>query len=117
MKFQSGETNIICTDLERSKHFYCTILGFAFVEMEDGCARLRNDNQHYLLLPFAQRSDRASIYCEDARFSLDLMVSDLPAAWDYLQQHDVDYARSYADGARSFWIRDPDGLVLEIIGL
>ena len=43
-------------------------------------------------------------------------LSDLAAAFAYFNQYGVTMERAYEPGAPSFIIRDPDGLIIEIIG-
>ena len=43
MRFRMGETNIICTDLERSLHFYRDLLGFEALEPEGPAWHLECD--------------------------------------------------------------------------
>ena len=45
MRFSPGETNVICTQLERSLVFYRDVLGYRVVEEEDGAVRLAELNE------------------------------------------------------------------------
>ena len=112
--FEPGETNVVCTDLERSAQFYRDTLGFRFVEEEDGAMRLDVGGRSFLLLPFAERED-AEPYGSRATFSIDLMVDDLGAASERLRAAGARFDREWAAGARSVIVRDPDGLVIEVI--
>lgn len=87
MKFTPGEINIICTNLEQSRHFYCEILGFEKVSEEDGAVHLQCHGRQYLLLPVAQQPSSSATYCSKAEFSMDLMVADIKAAANYLHKH------------------------------
>ncbi|MCA9838631.1 MAG: hypothetical protein KC422_17060 [Trueperaceae bacterium] len=49
MNFEPGEINIICTHLTASRHFYEEILGFEFIEEEQGAVRLSCKQQNFLL--------------------------------------------------------------------
>lgn len=116
MKFESGELNIICTDLEASLYFYKDILGFEFVKDDEGAVRLKNGDSAYLLLPFAQGRQPASPYCSLAMLSFDLLVPDLGSAFEYLKQKQVKFETEWQEGKPSFVIKDPDGLFIEVIG-
>jgi catechol 2,3-dioxygenase-like lactoylglutathione lyase family enzyme len=115
MKFTPGEINIICTNIEESLHFYRDLLGFEVLEEEDGCYHLRCSAHLFLLLPVASGSAKIVPYCSIPTFSVDLMTPDLQAAYQYIESQGVQFERHWTPGARSFIIRDPDGLIWEII--
>lgn len=116
MKFTFGEINIICRDLQRSLHFYRNLLGFTEVAEEDGAVHLRSGNQLFLLLPVAaQDAPAPAPYCTVPTYSMDLTVHDLKAAYDYFQQNKVTIERAWKPDAVMFVIRDPDGMLWEII--
>lgn len=116
MKFGSGEINIICTDIKKSLEFYQNILGFSFVEEEDGAVRLKNESTYYLLLPFAKHPRPKSHYCQTAEYSFDLLVSDLSQAYIYFKDHRVSFEKEWKEGKQSFIIKDPDNMFIEIVG-
>jgi len=113
--FRPGEINIVCTDLAASLRFYCDVLGFVEVEREDEAVRLRCEDRHYLLLPFASQPRSQQAYVAAPEFSFDLLVDDLESAAAYLEEQGVVFEKAYTLGARSVIIRDPDGLVIEVI--
>jgi len=115
MNFSPGEINIICMDIQRSLHFYRNILGFEVIEQEGDAVHLRAETHQFLLLPVADETASSAHYCQQATFSVDLMVDDLKAAYDYLADAGVRFERNWQSNARSFIIRDPDELVWEII--
>ncbi|MCB0713761.1 MAG: VOC family protein [Ignavibacteriae bacterium] len=115
MHFQPGETNIICTNAEASLHFYRDILGFTFVEEEGGAYRLAAGERTYLLLPLATEERPEHPYCSTPEFSLDLYVENVSEAYTYLKESGVTFARHWEEGKPSCIIRDPDGLVVEVI--
>ncbi len=116
MNFSPGEINIICTDIQRSLHFYVNVLHFEVVAVEDDCYHLRCGSYVFLLLPVARQPLEVSPYCSVPTFSADLLTPDLEAAYHYFLTHKIAFERPWKPGARSFIIRDPDGLVWEIIG-
>lgn len=115
MKFKTGEINIICFDLERSLAFYRDILGFGLVEREGIACRIRCDNTYFLLLPVAKAQNTHDSYCSKPTISFDLTVDDIEEAYKYLQEKDVEFEAEWEPGSLRFFIRDPDGLVIEII--
>ncbi len=113
--FSLGEINIICTDIQRSLHFYVDILRFEILEQEEDCYHLRCDNHLFLLLPVAHSPLEMTPYCSVPTFSADLLTPDLESAYHYFLSHNITFERLWQPQARSFIIRDPDGLVWEII--
>ena len=111
--FRVGETNIICTNLERSRMFYETVLGFKFIEEDQGAVRLKCDNQYFLLLPFATQKRKEADYCSTAEVSFDLKTDNLQEAYAYLVSKDVNVVD--VPDEISFHICDPDGLYIEIV--
>lgn len=115
MQFKLGEINVICSDIERSMHFYHEILGLELVGREGRARRLRSHDMHILLLPTAVRPKQPDIYAEVPTVSFDLMVEDLKLAYRHLHEHGVKMDSAFDPTAKSFHVRDPDGLVLKII--
>ena len=115
MRCRIGEINIICTDLERSLRFYHDLLGFELLEPEGPAYHLQCGGHRFLLLGVAERGHDRQAYCERAEFSLDLLVEDLADAKQRFEEAGVDFVTEYEPSADRFFIRDPDGLVLEII--
>ncbi len=114
MNARIGEINILCTDLQQSLNFYCNVLGFVIVEEEDGAIHLRCGNRPILLLPFAEQPAAAAPYGKQATISFDLLVDDIEAVVTHLQRHNVQFEKPLQQD-RHVFIRDPDGLILEII--
>lgn len=109
-----GEINVICTDLARSRAFYCGLLGFAAVEEEGGCAlHCRMGEYRLLLLAVAGSQAVRMKYCEAACISLDLITDDLGAECVRLKAAGVEFERE-PDG-RMAVVRDPDGNCIEIV--
>lgn len=110
-----GEINVICTDAERSLRFYRDILGFEVLGEEEGCWHLTCGETKFLLLPIASTARKPPKYCTEPTFSVDLLVPDLQAAKKLLESKGVDFVEEISPNEERFFIRDPDGLVLEII--
>ena len=116
MKFTFGEINIVCHELQRSLHFYRDLLGFTQVAEEAGAIHLRSGNQLFLLLPVAKQDAPVfPSYCSVPTYSMDLMVDDLKAAYDFFLQNNVTIEQAWTSDAVMFVIRDPDGMFWEII--
>lgn len=115
MKFKFGEINIICKDLKYSLYFYSHILNFKMIERDNGAIRLKCDHQYVLLLPVAEEPLNPLPYCQQPAISFDLQVEDLKATVEYLKSYDIVFEKEWEAGCDSIHIRDPDGLVIEIL--
>ncbi len=115
MKFRFGEFNIVCKDLEKSLHFYQEILGFEFVEKDSGAIRLKFGANYFLLLPFAKNENVKSPYCEKPSFSFDILTDEISEAKKYFISKGVIIEDEETEENESFWIRDPDNLVIEVV--
>ncbi len=116
MKFKVGEINIICTDIERSMTFYRDLLGFEVLSEEDGAWHLLCGGVAFLLLPVAMNASDKKPYCVEPGVSFDLMVQDIQIAFNYFKDNDVEFEMELKEDCSYFFIRDPDGLVIEIVG-
>jgi catechol 2,3-dioxygenase-like lactoylglutathione lyase family enzyme len=114
MNFQPGETNIACTNLERSLTFYRDVIGMEVVEMEGGAIRLHLGNRYFLLLPFAKAPCNHA-YPDHASMTFDLIVDDIQAALAHFQRQQVTIVGEVNAESGLFFVADPDGLVLEIV--
>lgn len=115
MKCQIGEVNIICTNAERSLRFYRDLLGFEVAGQEEDAHHLRCGETRFLLLPVANSEGDRSPYCSVATISVDILVSDISDAVQHLRAAGVEFALEWTRGASHVFVRDPDGLVLEVI--
>ena len=115
MKCRIGEVNIICTDVERSLRFYRDLLGFEIVEQEEDAYHLRCGESMLLLLPEAKSESDRSPYCQVATISFDILVPDISEAVKIFRLAGVEFASDWASGDSLVFVRDPDGLVLEVI--
>ena len=115
MECSIGEINIVCTDAERWLRFYRDVLGFELLGEERGCWHLGCGTSRFLLLPLAGGSRRPAKYCSEPSFSIDLVVSDLQKAKEYFESEGVEIDKDYPPNEDRFFIRDPDGLVLEVV--
>jgi catechol 2,3-dioxygenase-like lactoylglutathione lyase family enzyme len=116
MKFNLGEINIICTDIERSLHFYQDVLGFEVTTVDDAVAiHLQSAGHPVLLLSTATSKTEAAPYASVPVISFDLYTDDLQVAIEYFQKHGVVIEQSPSDTNPFAVIHDPDGLQIEVI--
>jgi catechol 2,3-dioxygenase len=115
MHCRVGEINIICTELDRSLRFYRDVLGFEVLGAEGPAYHLACGGTRFLLLGVARRSREALPYCQVADFSIDLLVPDLDEARRHMQAAGVETIFEPSPSSTRFFIRDPDGLVIELI--
>ena len=115
MQFKPGEINIICSNLERSLAFYRDLLGFEVVSIEDGAWHLKCGGVPFLLLPFAKTTPDRKPYCQEPAVSFDLVVEDLGLAYEFFKGNNVEFEMEPESEGSYFFIRDPDGLVIEIV--
>ncbi len=115
MRFSIGEINVICTDLERSLRFYRDVLGLEVVGREGDAYHMRLGETAFLLLPVARTAGDRTPYCATPSFSVDLIVDDIGGAVEHLMSHGVEFESQWTPGNETAFVRDPDGLVLEII--
>jgi catechol 2,3-dioxygenase-like lactoylglutathione lyase family enzyme len=124
------------TDLERSRRFYESVLGFSHVhdlEVPDGPAAtllrvpppvgmtacyLRLGTFTLELLAFARegndpRRDRS--FTEPGPTHLSVTVADLPATCRLAERHGGDVLEDTEIAGRAILIRDPDGQVIELL--
>lgn len=113
--FEVGEINIICSDGDRSLKFYRDVLGFEVVSQEDDAYHMRCGLAKFLLLPVAGAAPKAAPYCSVPAFSVDLMTADIESAVQHFNAAHVEFANKWKPGDSRVFIRDPDGLVFEVI--
>ena len=116
LTFTPGETNIICSDLERSLRFYRDILGFQVIEREGPAAvHMRCADRPFLLLAVARSPIDEVKYCEIPAISFDLLVGDIEEAVNYFRDRGVEFESPWRENNPFVFIKDPDDLVIEIV--
>ena len=115
MKPHLGEINIICTDLDRSLRFYRDVVGFEAVEQEGPAWHMRFDGVGFLLLAVATRERSREPYASAPEISIDILVDDLVEARRHFERHGVEIVLDPPPNDRRFFVRDPDGNVVEVI--
>lgn len=116
MKFEFGELNVVCTDIERSLQFYHHVLGFEIAKREDNhIVHLRCGHQLVLLLAVASCEVERFKYGAIPEFSFDLYVEDAKMAFEHFQDFEVEFERELDEEGQHFFIKDPDGMIIEVI--
>lgn len=113
--FRKGEINILCTDLSTSLGFWRDIIGATELGEEDGAMRLQLGDDRLLLLPYAKAPAESEDYYAHARISFDLLTDDLAATVAWLEEQGVELVETFDPSAGYAIIRDPDGLLVEIV--
>jgi len=116
MHLEIGEINVICTDLDRSLRFYRDVLGFEALESEGPAWHMACGSVKFLLLEAAEMPHIPSPYCRHPEFSIDLLVEDLESTYRHYRASGVVFVSEFMPNSDRFMIRDPDGLVFEVIG-
>lgn len=114
MRMRSARFVVYASDVNRSLHFYTSVLKLQTIDRVIGGTVLGVGAIEIELLQ-ERRDQDASL---DRRTGLLIFVDDADAAYNELVDQDVvmltELATS-ADGARSFYIADPDGLPIGIV--
>jgi glyoxylase I family protein len=106
-------SSIVVTDMERARQFYRDVLGLKEVERPANFTNpvvwFEVGDEHVHLIP-SERPDTQS----PRHFALH--VDDAWAAREYLRAHGIEVQETISiPGADRFFIRDPDGNMLEIL--
>ncbi|TAE83534.1 MAG: VOC family protein [Alphaproteobacteria bacterium] len=115
---------VICSDYERSRHFFTTILGCEIIaetyreQRKSYKLDLRVDaNTQIELFSFPEPPKRTSRPEACGLRHLAFAVDDLDKACDYLRSHDIEVEPIRTDeltGKRFTFFADPDDLPLEL---
>ena len=116
MRLSIGDINIICTSITASLRFYRDVLGFSVVEAEGPFARLSCGDRHVQLLAVADAGAQAHRYSTVPTMSFDVLCDDLGQTRRHLEGLGATVLSDPAPSDRRFFVADPDGLVVEIIG-
>jgi glyoxylase I family protein len=114
---------IICSDYEKSKHFYTQILGFQIISEHYRAERnsykldlALNNNYTIELFSFPEPAKRPSRPESTGLRHLAFEVKDIDLALNHLEQFEVAYEPIRIDeltGKKFTFFPDPDGLPLE----
>ncbi len=114
MNIRSARFVVYATDIARSLQFYTDVLGLQVVDRIVGGTVLAAGPSEIELLQ-ERRDEDATV---DRRTGLVLFVDDADVAYSEVSETDVVLLTELttgADGTRSFYIADPDGLPIGIV--
>lgn len=113
MHIKSARFFVYASDLPRSLHFYTQVLQLNVVDRVIGGTVLSAGATELEVLQ-ERRDEEIAL---DRRTGFIIIVDDLDSAYAELMQHEVTLLTepaAAADGSRSFYIADPDGLPIGI---
>lgn len=110
---------LFCLDLEACERFYCDLLGMAVEWRPDADNVYLSSGSDNLALHRAPQgfSPAASQRLDHVGFIL-ASPEDVDSWYAYLKPHGVEMVnapKTHRDGARSFYMKDPDGNVVQMI--
>ncbi|MBF2007210.1 VOC family protein [Chlorogloeopsis fritschii PCC 9212] len=112
---QSLHTAILVTDLERSEHFYGTVLGLAKVErpmkFPGAWYQVGEYQVHLIVAPTVPNEPKNEKWGRNPHIAF--LVSDLDAAKQQLLNYNFPVQPS-ASGRPAIFTQDPDGNVIEL---
>jgi catechol 2,3-dioxygenase-like lactoylglutathione lyase family enzyme len=113
VEFSFAAMNVYCSNLERSERFYREILGFAVMARAPQCVRMSCGRQQFLLIAHPHEDAAEGRGTLAAELAICLHVDDVAHAYEYFASENV-MRSQWTPGETAFFIRDPDGLLLEI---
>jgi catechol 2,3-dioxygenase-like lactoylglutathione lyase family enzyme len=108
------------SDVERAREFYSRVFGMRLVWQPDPDNAYLSSGCDNLAL---HRGNAGGHHTEDAQV-LDHLgfiaatIADIEASWAWAQAEHLDIAhplKHHRDGSVSFYIRDPDGIVIQVL--
>jgi glyoxylase I family protein len=112
---QSLHTAILVTDLERSEHFYGTVLGLAKIDRSlkypGAWYQVANYQIHLIVEPTVATDNPHEKWERNPHFAFS--VADLDAAKQELLNHNCPIQPS-ASGRPALFTQDPDGNIVEL---
>lgn len=104
-------------DVERAKEFYLRVFGMRLVWQPDPDAAYLSSGSDNLALHRGDPGDPARQALDHLGFVVASIV-EVEAAYAWAQSHGLDIVKPLArhrDGAVSFYLRDPDGNVIQVL--
>ena len=108
-----GHIEILAEDPERSRKFYCDVLGFELVTVQDGgFIWLKKGQQEFLIRP-GRKQEAASRY-ESAPVGFVFYTDNVEESLAYLKKKGVTI-RGTVDSEKCFTFTDPDGNWIQLV--
>jgi catechol 2,3-dioxygenase-like lactoylglutathione lyase family enzyme len=104
-------------DVERAKEFYLKVFGMRVVWQPDADNAYLTSGCDNLALHRGDAGDRAAQSLDHLGFVVST-VAEVESGFSWAQQNDVSIVhplRHHRDGSVSFYIRDPDGNVIQLL--
>jgi catechol 2,3-dioxygenase-like lactoylglutathione lyase family enzyme len=104
-------------DVERAKEFYARVFGMRVVWQPDGDNVYLSSGCDSLALHRGNAGDRAAQSLDHLGFIV-ATVAEAEAAYAWAQRSGIELVhplRRHRDGAVSFYLRDPDGNVIQVL--
>jgi len=104
-------------DVDRTKAFYERVFGMKLVWQPDADNAYLSSGCDNLALHRGNCGDHAAQHLDHLGFIVP-STADVEAAWEWAQAEHLDIAkalRHHRDGSVSFYIRDPDGNVVQVL--
>ncbi|MAT14664.1 MAG: glyoxalase [Planctomyces sp.] len=119
---------LVSKDMEKSRHFYCDVLGMEFVPRPNFSFAGMWFQAGHTMIHIIEEHDQSgpagnpdvSAYTETRTHHFAFEVDDALAAEEVLKEHNVPIvcpAKKRPDGATQLFVLDPDGYVVELSSL
>ncbi|HTR61096.1 MAG TPA: VOC family protein [Candidatus Binataceae bacterium] len=105
------------SDVDRAKAFYERVFGMKVVWQPDPENAYLSSGCDNLALHHGNGGDPAAQHLDHLGFIVPT-ISDVEAAWEWAQAEHLDIAKAlkhHRDGSVSFYVRDPDGNVVQVL--
>ena len=116
------ETCLYVSDLERTKSFYCELLGLELISMKEGRHVFFRVGDDVLLcfLPEITKEEKVLTphYANGQQhFAFECLIDELDNWKSVLEEHQIEIEREieWHPGCRSIYFRDPDDHSVEIV--
>ena len=105
------------SDVERAKSFYMRVFGMKPVWEPDADNSYLSSGCDNLALHRGKPGDRSAQSLDHLGFVV-ATIDDLEAGWEWAQANGIEIVhelRKHRDGSSSFYIRDPDGNLVQVL--
>ncbi|HSR56601.1 MAG TPA: VOC family protein [Candidatus Binataceae bacterium] len=105
------------SDVERSKEFYARVFGMKLVWQPDPDNAYLSSGCDNLAIHRGAHGAAEAQALDHLGFIVP-SIADVEAGWEWAQAHKLEVVhplRHHRDGSVSFYIRDPDGIVIQVL--